>query len=312
MLAADDTSRARIRSEIDRGRPLIALIEVGPQAYHYVVIVGSTDQEVVLHDPARAPFRVLRWAEFDRAWAATGRWMLLVLPPGGIRPGADEVRAAPASPEPRGHAAQTPCGALVERGVDMALAGDGEGAGQALVAATRLCPGDADVVAGVGGVAIFAGALDRGPRSGAIRRSPCARRPVRVAARRHQSIPDGRRDGGARRVEPHGRAAPRHHRHSRRRPDAAAGCRSGRRAAAPAGADARSVRAGAAPAACAAGRLERADEVRTHRWRARQARGLHRRAPGGAERVADDRDDGRARAPGPRTASRRGRAPGRG
>ena len=144
VLEADDTSRARIRSEIDRGRPLIALIEVGPRAYHYVVIVGSTDQEVVLHDPARAPFRVLRWAEFDRAWAATGRWMLLVLPPGGIRPGVDEVPAAPASSEPRVRAAQTPCGALVERGVDMALAGDGEGAGLALVAATRLCPGDAD------------------------------------------------------------------------------------------------------------------------------------------------------------------------
>ena len=32
----------------------------------------------------------------------------------------------------------------MERGVDMALAGDHEGAGQALVAATRLCPGDAD------------------------------------------------------------------------------------------------------------------------------------------------------------------------
>ena len=144
VLEAVDTSRARIRSEIDRGRPLIALIEVGPQAYHYVVIVGITDQEVVLHDPARAPFRVLRWTEFDRSWTATGRWMLLVLPPGGIRPGADAVRATPESSEPPVQATQTPCGALVGRGVDMALAGDNEGAGQALVAATRLCPGDAD------------------------------------------------------------------------------------------------------------------------------------------------------------------------
>jgi len=36
--AADDPARTRIRSEIDRGRPLIALIEVGPRTYHYVVI----------------------------------------------------------------------------------------------------------------------------------------------------------------------------------------------------------------------------------------------------------------------------------
>ena len=140
--AGDDPAPTRIRSEIDRGRPLIALIEVGPQTYHYVVIVGSTDQEVVLHDPARAPFRVLRWAEFDRAWTATGRWMMLVLPPGGIRPSDDAVRVTPASLDPAVPAAQTPCGVLVERGVEMALAGDREGAGQGLVAATRLCPND--------------------------------------------------------------------------------------------------------------------------------------------------------------------------
>lgn len=49
-------ARAQIRSEIDRGRPIIALIEVGTRTYHYVVIVGTTDQQVVVHDPARAPF----------------------------------------------------------------------------------------------------------------------------------------------------------------------------------------------------------------------------------------------------------------
>ena len=143
--AADDTARARIRSEIDRGRPLIALIEVGPHTYHYVVIVGGTDQEVVLHDPARAPFRVLRWAEFDRAWMATGRWMMLVLPPGGFSPhgpGGDLARVTPSSSEAAIHPEQTPCGALVERGVNMALSGDREGAEQGLAAATALCPND--------------------------------------------------------------------------------------------------------------------------------------------------------------------------
>ena len=70
--------------EIDQGRPIIALIEVAPQIYHYVVIVGTTDQDVVLHNPARAPFRVLPWAEFDRCVGChTARWMMLVLPPSG-------------------------------------------------------------------------------------------------------------------------------------------------------------------------------------------------------------------------------------
>lgn len=142
VVPADD-AHARLRSEIDRGRPLIALIEVGPRTYHYVVIVGSTDHEVVLHDPARAPFRVLRWAEFDRAWTAAGRWMMMVLPPIGVAPRADVARQTSAPFDGVGQASQTPCSALVERAVQLARNGDREGAEQGLVAATRLCPTDA-------------------------------------------------------------------------------------------------------------------------------------------------------------------------
>ena len=143
MPAAHDSARAAMQAEIDRGRPLIALIEVAPSTYHYVVIVGTTDQEVVLHDPARAPFRVLHWAAFDRAWMAAGRWMLLVLPPDG---GLADDAAAPATAT--GSAIDSgperlPCAALVEHSVEMALAGDTEGAEQGLLAATTFCPDDA-------------------------------------------------------------------------------------------------------------------------------------------------------------------------
>lgn len=138
--ATDGTGRVALRSEIDRGRPLIALIEVGPRTYHYVVIVGSTDHEVVLHDPARAPFRVLRWPEFDRVSMAAGRWMMLVLPPAGFRPGNVASPAAPASSDVLAETDQTPCAALVDRSVQMALTGDRERAEEGLVAATRLCP----------------------------------------------------------------------------------------------------------------------------------------------------------------------------
>lgn len=134
-------SHTQIRSHIDRGRPLIALIEVGPRTYHYVVIVGSTDREIVVHDPARAPFRVLLWADFDRAWAATGRWMMLVLPPDGLRR-REDTASSPKS-EADGRAKSTPCDAFVERSVELALAGDRDNAEQGLVAATGLCPNDA-------------------------------------------------------------------------------------------------------------------------------------------------------------------------
>lgn len=140
--AADDTQRARIRSEIDRGRPLIALIEVGPRTYHYVVIVGATEREIVVHDPARAPFRVMPWAEFDRAWTAAERWMMLVLPAEGSRPNNAIARTAPPPPDVAVPVNKTPCTALVDRGVDMATSGDRAGAEQALIAATRLCPND--------------------------------------------------------------------------------------------------------------------------------------------------------------------------
>ena len=141
--ASDDSGHARIRAEIDRGRPLIALIEVAPHAYHYVVIVGSTDQEVVLHDPARAPFRVVGWADFDRAWAATGRWSLLVLPPPGLEPHRLASTAAAVSRDLAPPAVLTACGAMVEHGVQMAIAGDRDAAEQELVAATRVCANDA-------------------------------------------------------------------------------------------------------------------------------------------------------------------------
>ena len=141
--ASEDTSGSRLRSEIDRGRPLIALIEVGPATYHYVVIVASTEQAVVVHDPARTPFRVLGRAEFDRAWAAAGRWSMLVLPPGRDRSG---EAVAPSGPDP-GTAAvdaiRTPCHALVDHGVTQARTGDRDGAESSLVAATNLCPADA-------------------------------------------------------------------------------------------------------------------------------------------------------------------------
>jgi Peptidase_C39 like family len=144
VMTDDDPAHARIRAEIDRGRPVIALIEVGPRTYHYVVIVGGTDRAVVLHDPARAPFQVMPWIDFDRAWTPTARWLMLVLPADGFRPDADQAPTAPSSTAIELHLDQTPCGAMVERGVQMARTGKSDEAEQSLVAATALCPNDPD------------------------------------------------------------------------------------------------------------------------------------------------------------------------
>jgi predicted double-glycine peptidase len=75
-----------LQAQVDQSRPAIALIEVAPRTFHYVVVVGVTNDRVVVHDPARAPFQVLTPKTFASAWRAAGEWMMVVLPPVGYVP----------------------------------------------------------------------------------------------------------------------------------------------------------------------------------------------------------------------------------
>lgn len=92
-------SRSLVRRLVDGGRPVVALVEVAPGRHHYVVVVAHTEEDVLFHDPARAPFRRLGHGEFRRRWEAAGRWSLLLLPsgvgekgaPGGASPGASAL-----------------------------------------------------------------------------------------------------------------------------------------------------------------------------------------------------------------------------
>lgn len=139
VAAVASSSGAWIQQHLDRGRPVIALVEVRPNRYHYLVIVAWTGEQVVAHDPARAPFRVMSRAEFDRAWAAAGRWALLVLPQEG-RP--SPPRTSSPEREPDGATRDTDaCGMLVQEMVTLARAGDRDGADAGLLAAIALCPG---------------------------------------------------------------------------------------------------------------------------------------------------------------------------
>ncbi len=139
--ASSDTGRARLRDEIDRGRPVIALIQVAPRTFHYTVIAGITDNEVIFHDPARGAFRVMDWARFHDAWSPAGYWMMVALPPAGFVP----AKLPPDSAMPVATTARpvTPCSALVAHAVETALAGQIQLAEQELSAAMRICPGDA-------------------------------------------------------------------------------------------------------------------------------------------------------------------------
>ena len=125
-----------MREQIDRGRPVIALIQVRPGRYHYVVIVAWTGDRVIVHDPARAPFRVLSRLEFERDWRAAGDWALLLLP-SDVRPLEQPAASVSARTEV---SSAGPCGDLVQQMVERARAGDLQGAEIGLVAAVGLCP----------------------------------------------------------------------------------------------------------------------------------------------------------------------------
>ena len=63
-------SEAMLQRELERGRPTMVLIEDRPGSFHYVVVVASMPTTVVVHDPARAPFRAMARDEFTRRWDA--------------------------------------------------------------------------------------------------------------------------------------------------------------------------------------------------------------------------------------------------
>jgi peptidase C39-like protein len=125
------------QQQLGRGRPVIALIEDRPQTFHYVVVVGWADGKVIVHDPARAPFRVLEEGAFERAWQQADRWMLVTLPPAGL----NGTTAAPDAHAASGEASTAgPCTGLIDEGVRLANGGDRESARRALHAAGESCP----------------------------------------------------------------------------------------------------------------------------------------------------------------------------
>lgn len=127
-----------LEQDVTRGRPVIALIEVSANTYHYVVVVGLTAREIVVHDPARSPFQVMAHTDFRRAWAVTKFWSVVILPPADMTP-----VPRPDTPATVTTANITPCSGMVTRGVDLALAGQAAESESVLVAATVVCATDA-------------------------------------------------------------------------------------------------------------------------------------------------------------------------
>jgi hypothetical protein len=133
--AAMSSNATDVRSDLARGRPIIALIEDRPGRNHYVVIVAWTDDRVVLHDPAYGAFRVADRAKFERAWSATANTTLLVLPLGAANSSISTAPGEAASP-----ALPDACAAPVAEAVRLARSGDLSDAEVLLLLAGQQCP----------------------------------------------------------------------------------------------------------------------------------------------------------------------------
>jgi ABC-type bacteriocin/lantibiotic exporter with double-glycine peptidase domain len=65
---AFDGTPELVRQSLAGGVPVVALIEVAPHRYHYVVLLGWSAGRVVFHDPARAPSTSVDEASFLARW----------------------------------------------------------------------------------------------------------------------------------------------------------------------------------------------------------------------------------------------------
>jgi ABC-type bacteriocin/lantibiotic exporter with double-glycine peptidase domain len=73
-----------LKDHLQQGRPLIVALESGTGGgdLHYAVVTGfdSSQNLVLLNDPARRKLLKQDRASFEREWSATGKWTLLALP----------------------------------------------------------------------------------------------------------------------------------------------------------------------------------------------------------------------------------------
>ena len=71
-------SIAALHDRLQRGEAIIVLLNDRRATYHYVVVVGATDDAVVVHDPSWGPWRPIANREFERAWKQSGFWSLVI------------------------------------------------------------------------------------------------------------------------------------------------------------------------------------------------------------------------------------------
>lgn len=105
-----------LQSHLAARQPVIVLLADRGDQYHYVVVVGVTEEEVLVHDPSWGPSRAIKRQRFTDLWNASHNWALIVLP--GARPATTTAHAESGTTAPAESATQDPCDAAVARAVE--------------------------------------------------------------------------------------------------------------------------------------------------------------------------------------------------
>jgi len=143
---AFDGTPEEVRRILGQGVPVVALIEVAPDRYHYVVLLGWSDGRVIFHDPARAPSRSVDETRFLSEWSGAERWAmelrLGVNPP--LPPLPDSLLLPPAD--------SMPCRPWIDRALDAVAAKRLEDAADLLGEAGQACPNEPLILRELAGV----------------------------------------------------------------------------------------------------------------------------------------------------------------
>jgi hypothetical protein len=143
--AFDGTPEA-VRQILDEGVPVVALLQVAPERYHYVVLLGWSDGRVIFHDPARAPDRSIDETSFLAEWGGAERWAMV------LRPAAPSPQTAITEPSQPPPADSMPCRPWLDRALDAVAADQLGDASDLLTEAGRACPAEPLVLRELAGV----------------------------------------------------------------------------------------------------------------------------------------------------------------
>lgn len=143
-----------VRRNLRDGVPVVTLIEVARNRYHYVVVLGWSEGRVVFHDPAGAPNTTIDETRFLARWTGADLWALV------IRPVPSAAATPPVMSKDTVPVSAMPCAPWVDQALDAVAANQLDEAAGLLANAGQACPTEPLVLRELAGVRFKQGRHD--------------------------------------------------------------------------------------------------------------------------------------------------------